>query len=280
MKIRDFIEKYKALLTLLVIIGIALYSSGGTFPLFQWWTGNGVDIISYHTKINYTKNIYDIVITTKCDRSYSDIFELGVAIYNIPNNTILDINETTFEKKVVYDPWSCYWCGKLGYKGKPLYHWFYKMDNDYSPNSPIRWIALVPNPLSDYTDIEHRTGSYSEEMICEYNYHIVFLEEKTCEDFGYFSNPPTCISGTPETISVDSLTCYTGECITTRKTCEDFGYFTNPPICKTGTPETISIDSLTCYTGKCITKTNIYYIIGGVIAFLIIILSIIYYKIK
>jgi len=64
------------------------------------------------------------------------------------------------------------------------------------------------------------------------------------------------------------------------KTCEDFGYFSSPPDCKTGTPETISVNGLTCYTGRCITveKINIYYIIGGIIVFLIIVLSIIYYK--
>jgi len=73
-------------------------------------------------------------------------------------------------------------------------------------------------------------------------------------------------------------TCSNYKCELTEKTCEDFGYFSNPPTCDSGTPETISVDSLTCYTGKCVTNINIYYIIGGIIAFLIIILSILYYK--
>ena len=36
MEIKEFIDKYKVLLTILAIIGVALYSSGGTFTLFQW----------------------------------------------------------------------------------------------------------------------------------------------------------------------------------------------------------------------------------------------------
>jgi len=89
------------------------------------------------------------------------------------------------------------------------------------------------------------------------NYKCI-LTEKTCEDYGHFSNPPTCDEGVPEIISIDGLTCYTGECITTEKTCEDFGYSSNPPTCAEGKPETVLVNNLTCYTGRCVTQPEPY----------------------
>lgn len=71
------------------------------------------------------------------------------------------------------------------------------------------------------------------------------------------------------------------------KTCEDYGYLTNPPYCQEGQiPEIVEIDDLTCYTGNCYSPpptgdiSTTHYLIGGIVAVLILILSVIYIRIK
>ena len=351
MEIREFIEKYKFFLIILAIIGIAIYSSGGSFPLFQWYP------YSYH--FNYVNVLDDRIDVSWWAEGYGNVlskstFQTKIAPDNEKrDHTIIDTKDMDLLKNYDYEGYK-----PCKYTGNIKIRCYYDTNNKRICPSNFKWysisgegiayckvkvspesafcvrgtscnkryyflkgdayITLNPKSITnlnikdfDYSDgvkLGSFTITWSIPKKVETVEFVVIVSEmhtdkkiqgavcnidgitETTDENGeakFILKPGNyrleCSVPNHEPISQDITVTSVGGWIgistpKKEKTCEDYGYFSNPPTCDSGTPETISVDSLTCYTGKCVTNINIYYIIGGIIAFLIIILSILYYK--
>ena len=351
----EFIEKYKVPLILLAIIGLALFSSGGTFSLFQWYPYsyhfNYVNVLDDRIDVSWwaegygyidlegLNNTFHTIIMPNNDRDHPIIdtkdmdllknydFE-GYKPCKYSGNVKLKCYYDTNDKRICLSEWKYYSISGEGLdyckvkvspkkglcvRGTGCSKLRYRLEGDAYITLNPKSITEIPIKNFDYNKgvkLGSFTITWSIPKKVETVEFVVIVSEmytdkkiqgaicsidgitKTTNENGeakFVLKPGNyrldCSVPNHEPISQDITVTSAGGWIGVstpkkEKTCEDFGYFSSPPDCKTGTPETISVNGLTCYTGRCITveKINIYYIIGGIIVFLIIVLSIIYYK--
>ncbi|HDD44259.1 MAG TPA: hypothetical protein ENG63_05300 [Candidatus Desulfofervidus auxilii] len=100
MELREFIEKYKVLLVILAIIGIALYSSGGTFSLFQWWGYGCNSIVGSISKVDFLN--YDSTLKKSAWLINLVNVPAGADCLVIGNNYIKDTEENTQARNNLY----------------------------------------------------------------------------------------------------------------------------------------------------------------------------------
>jgi len=318
MEIREFIEKYKNLLILLAIIGIALYSSGGSFPLFQWcpysYHFNYVNVLDdkidvswwakgYGTPITKSpptfqtiiapdneKKDHTVIDTTNMDLLKNYDFE-GYKPCKYSGNVKLRCYYDTNNKRICLSEWKYYSISGEGedckvkvspgrtycVRGTSCNKWYYYLKGDAYITLNPKSITEIPIKDFDYNKgvkLGSFTITWSIPKKVETVEFVVIVSEM---------NTDKKIQGA--VCSIDGITKTTDENGEAKFIIKPGNYRLE---CSVPNHEPISQDITVTSAGGWIgvstpkkeSAKTIYYIIGGIIAFLIIILSIIYYKIK